>query len=166
MTNEFETRILDEFKKLNSRLDGVESTMATREDIADMATKSDIVNMATKDDIVNMATKDDIVNMATKEDLAGMASKEDLAGMATKEDMYRIEAKAEVLNEGQKGIRNEIDTRFNDMNTRFTGLENVVHTIHGQTVRNSELASPIIHMQERLDHCELDIESLKRQVKP
>lgn len=78
--------------------------------------------------------------------------------------MGGLEADNKVLSEGQKGIRREMDIRFTEMNTRFTGLENEVHKIHDQTVRVSEFESPITDVQERLGHCELDIEVLKKQL--
>lgn len=54
---------------VEQRVEKIEATMVTKEDIKEMATKDDIKDVLTKEDLVYLATKDDIKDMATKSDI-------------------------------------------------------------------------------------------------
>ncbi len=80
------------FGKIEERFDKIETTMATKEDLAMMATKEDLAMMATKEDLATMATKEDLATMAMKIETT-MATKDELATMATKDDLTTTETR-------------------------------------------------------------------------
>jgi hypothetical protein len=95
----------DHLEKLNDRVTLIESTMATKADIANMATKDDIADMATKADIADMATKADIANMATKADIADLATKAEVADIpAIKVAVLETREKVGMIQEDQRSI--------------------------------------------------------------
>lgn len=79
-----------------------------------------------------------------------MATKDDLKGMATKDDIT--------------SLHKEMVTRFAEVDTRFDGLEDEVRIIREQTARVSELEPVVKELQQRMGHCELDIEVIKKQL--
>ena len=42
------------------KMEHMEATMVTKDDLANFATKNDLANFATKDDLTNLVTKDDL----------------------------------------------------------------------------------------------------------
>jgi hypothetical protein len=70
-------QVAEYFLQIEGRLDNIEATMATKDDLEHMATKDDLTAIEKRFDLIEST-------MATKQDLEGMATKQELSNMETR----------------------------------------------------------------------------------
>jgi hypothetical protein len=126
-------------EEILKRLDAIESKMATKEDLEGLATKEDLEDLATRQDVMHVSDTLQTIN----EEVATTLE-------------HRQEAGDVLLKSMIDGLRNEMNSRFDQVDQRFDILEERFQSMHNTMIAGfkqlGELMGGWIEKQKMVDN--------------